>query len=165
MTVFEFLSPIIFWAKLKKIVISVKNWNFYVKTMRVLNENGTLKQMGMRLDLRSRAYYILNLEPETLMMGTEVLDLERSRVLESINLREPTFQNAGLIELIEVKTDRIKTDDYYAYLIQVKYRPAANRWEWFHVVSWLSIAFAICAYSIKYQFMIRAVFSQITTYF
>lgn len=149
MKILEFLNPIIFWQNLKKIFISVKNWNFYAKQMRVLNENGTLKQLGMRLDMRNRAYYILNLEPETLMMGSEVLELERSRVLESINLRKTSFQNAGLTELIEVQTERIKTEDYYAYLIQVKYRPIAKIWDWVYCTTWLILAASAVSYSIS----------------
>jgi hypothetical protein len=144
MTIFEFLSPVDFWQSLRKTVINVKNWNFYVKCMRRLKEDGSLAQMGMRLDMRSRAYYILNLEPETLMMGSEVLELEKSRVLESIAIKKGIFEKAGLFELIEVKTERIKNENHYGYLIQVKYLPSANASDWFHVVSWVSL-FAICS--------------------
>lgn len=148
MKILDFLNPFIFWQNLKKVFISVKNWNFYAKQMRLLSENGTLKQLGMRLDLRNRAYYILNLEPETLMMGAEVLELERSRVMESINIRKGAFEKAELIELIEIKTTRIKTTDYYAYLIQVKYRPSASLTDWAYSTTWLSVISVAAVYVI-----------------
>ena len=148
MKILDFLNPFIFWQNLKKVFISVKNWNFYAKQMRLLAENGTLKQLGMRLDLRNRAYYILNLEPETLMMGAEVLELERSRVMESINIRKGAFEKAELIELIEIKTTRIKTTDYYAYLIQVKYRPSASLTDWAYSTTWLSVISVAAVYVI-----------------
>ena len=134
----EFLNPIIFWKVLRRVVINAQNRRYYVKQMKTLERNGTLKQIGMRLDMRSRAYYILNLEPETLMMGSDVLDLERSRVLESINLRKATFEKLDLIELIEIETSRIKDEDYYAYLIQVKYRPSSTFWDLAHVIGWIA---------------------------
>lgn len=143
----DFLNPLLFWKVLKKVLINIKNRRYYVQQMQKLAEDGTLKQMGMRLDLRSRAYYILNLEPETLMMGSEVLDLERSRVLESINLRKAVFEKADLVELIEVETQRIKNEDYYAYLIQVKYRPSSTYWNLAHAISWITL-FAMGAISI-----------------
>lgn len=144
MGIIDFLNPLLFWKILKKVLINAKNRRYYVKQMQKLEEDGILKQMGMRLDLRRRAYYILNLEPETLMMGSEVLDLERSRVLESVNLRKPTFEKADLLELIEIKTQRIKTEDYYAYLIQIKYRPSSTVWNLVHVISWISLL-TICS--------------------
>lgn len=147
MSFLELLNPVIFWQVLKKVLINARNRNYYVKQMRLLDESGTLKQIGMRLDMRSRAYYILNLEPETLMMGAEVLELERSRVMESINARKSTFEKAGLYELIEIDTTRIKNDDYYAYLIQVKYRKSASIWNLLHVITW-SIGFAALLYYI-----------------
>jgi hypothetical protein len=149
-TLVEFLNPIFLWGVIKKIAINLRNRSYYVKQMRMLNDNGTLKQMGMRLDLRSRAYYVLNLEPETLMMGQDVLDLERSRVMESINIRKVSFEKADLIELIEIETTRIKNEDYYAYLIQVKYRPSASIWNWIHVVSWISLACFVILAAVRY---------------
>jgi hypothetical protein len=151
MTIFEFLSPIDFWGSLKRAVINVKNWDFYVRRMRQLKQDGSLAQLGMRLDMRSRAYYILNLEPETLMMGSEVLELEKSRVLESINARKGLFEKAELFELIEIKTERIKTQDHYGYLIQIKYLPSSTSWDWFHAISWIAISTTALSYSISYR--------------
>ena len=74
------------------------------------------------------------------MMGIETLELEKSRVLESISLKKSTFETAGLAELIEAQTDRIKTEEYYAYLIQIKYRKIANWLDSVYVITWASIA-------------------------
>lgn len=149
MTLLEFLNPSIFWRSLTLIVKNIRNRNFYINQMLMLNRNGSLSQVGMRLDMRRRAYYVLNLEPESLMMGTEVMELERSRVLESINSKKLIFETAELTELIEAKTERIKTKDYYAYLIQIKYRPLAGFGNWAHVLAWLNLATVATVYIIK----------------
>ena len=123
------------------------NWRFYKKQMKRLNADGSLKQNGMRLDKRNRAYYVLNLEPEILMMGEETIDLERSRVYESLGKKKPLFEKAGLGEIIEAKTDRIKDETYYAYLVQIKYRPIATIWNVIYCFVWLA-ALAVAAYFI-----------------
>jgi hypothetical protein len=140
MGLLNLLNPKTFYETFLQIVKNISNRNFYRKTMKTLEKNGSLKQLGMRLDMRGRAYYVLNLEPETLMMGMETLELEKSRVLESISLKKSTFETAGLAELIEAQTDRIKTEEYYAYLIQIKYRKIANWLDLVYVITWAAIA-------------------------
>ena len=140
MGLLNLLNPKTFYETFLQIVKNISNRNFYRKTMKTLEKNGSLKQLGMRLDMRGRAYYVLNLEPETLMMGVETLELEKSRVLESISLKKSTFETAGLAELIEAQTDRIKTEEYYAYLIQIKYRKIANWLDSVYVITWAAIA-------------------------
>lgn len=138
MRIFEYFKPRKFYETLSRVIRSQRNWRFYKKQLKRLHKEGYLKQNGMRIDKRYRAYYVLNLEPETLMMGEEVLELERSRVIESLSMKKPVFERAELGELIEAKTDRIKTTDYYAYLIQIKYRPLANFWSVVYLIVWLA---------------------------
>ena len=147
MTLLQFLNPVTVWQTALRIIRDERNHRFHNKKMRELDANGALAQFGMRLDMRNRAYYVINLEPETLLMGSEVLELEKSRVLESINLRKPMFANADLAEIIEVKTERIKTEDHYAYLIQVKYRPLAKLQDYMYIFSWLGLA-GLAAYGL-----------------
>jgi hypothetical protein len=149
MTFLEFLSPVTAWRTLGQIVRNEINHRFYNKKMKELEKNGSLNQFGMRLDMRNRAYYIINLEPETLLMGSEVLELEKSRVLESINLRKPMFSNMELTELIEAKTERIKTEDHYAYLVQIKYRPLAKVQDHVYFFVWLGLAGTALYYAIS----------------
>ena len=106
--------------------------------MSAINKTGVLKQTGLRLDRRARAYYVLNIEPELLMMGQDTLELEKSRVFESLAKKKELFETHNLTELIEAKTDRIKTSEYYAYLIQIKYRPMATVSNHVYVLSWLT---------------------------
>lgn len=140
MTLLDSIKPSTFYKTLLTVFRNYRNWRFYKKTMKRLYIDGYLKQNGMRLDKRHRAYYVLNLEPETLMMGTEVLELERSRVFESLSIKKQLFEKAEVGELIEAKTERIKSDDYYAYLIQIKYRPISSIWSIIYLILWLACA-------------------------
>jgi hypothetical protein len=120
-------------------------------------ENGSLKQNGMRLDRRHRAYYILNLEPEILMLQQEALELEKSRVFESLAIKKVLFENAGLAELIEAETERIKNDEHYAYLIKIQYRPMASFSNLFYLISWLTIASFVTYFIVLGAFNYQAI--------
>lgn len=149
MGILNLLNPKTFYETLVQIIKNISNRAFYRKTMKTLQKDGSLKQLGMRLDMRSRAYYILNLEPETLMMGAEALDLEKSRVYESLTARTGVFDKAGLTELIEASTERIKTDEYYAYLIQIKYRKLTNWLDTVYVITWAAVASFIIYWAVQ----------------
>jgi len=134
----DFINPFTFYETAVIIIKNLKNFIFYRTKMSDINKSGILKQTGLRLDRRARAYYVLNIEPELLMMGQDTLDLEKSRVFESLAKKKELFETHNLTELIEAKTDRIKTSDYYAYLIQIKYRPMATVSNHIYVLSWLT---------------------------
>ena len=134
----DFINPVTFYETAVIIVKNLKNFIFYRTKMSDINKSGVLKQTGLRLDRRARAYYVLNIEPELLMMGQDTLELEKSRVFESLAKKKELFETHNLTELIEAKTDRIKTSEYYAYLIQIKYRPMATVSNHVYVLSWLT---------------------------
>ena len=134
----DFINPFTFYETAVIIIKNLKNFIFYRTKMSAINKSGVLKQTGLRLDRRARAYYVLNIEPELLMMGQDTLELEKSRVFESLAKKKELFETHNLTELIEAKTDRIKTSEYYAYLIQIKYRPMATVSNHVYVLSWLT---------------------------
>ena len=134
----DFINPFTFYETVVIIIKNLKNFIFYRTKMSDINKSGVLKQTGLRLDRRARAYYVLNIEPELLMMGQDTLELEKSRVFESLSKKKELFETHNLTELIEAKTDRIKTSEYYAYLIQIKYRPMATVSNHVYVLSWLT---------------------------
>ena len=134
----DFINPFTFYETVVIIIKNLKNFIFYRTKMSDINKSGVLKQTGLRLDRRARAYYVLNIEPELLMMGQDTLELEKSRVFESLAKKKELFETHNLTELIEAKTDRIKTSEYYAYLIQIKYRPRATVSNHVYVLSWLT---------------------------
>lgn len=171
MNILEYIKPSTVHATIKKIIRNQRNLIFYRKTMKELAKSGIVQQYGLRLDLsefqinkrlfnflkkpKYLAYYILNLEPEILLMGDESIELEKSRVFESLMVKKAMFENAGLGELIEAKTERIKTDDYYAYLIQIMYKPLTSKKDLLYCISWfasvLLLIYIIITISISYH--------------
>lgn len=143
MKLIYYFKPKTFYKTLVKVIRNFKNRIFYKRQLLKLKEGGYLKQNNLRLDRRYRAYYVLNLEPETLLLGDEVFELEKSRVYESLEIKKQIFEKVGLRELIEAKTKRIKDSDYYAYLIQIKYLPMSNIWDKIYCLVWIILVLLI----------------------
>ena len=135
--ILDFLNPVSFWKNAVSCYKDVANYRFYRKTIKLLEGEGLLRDKGMRSDWLKRVYFVINLLPETLLAGGDVELLERSRVTEAIAERNQVFTKNGILEIIEADYRRIKDNDYYAYLIWVKYRWQTSFSEWFKTIAWL----------------------------
>lgn len=153
MKLLRLISPIVVFNKAVACVKDAANYRFYRKSITDLGRTGSLASKGMRYDWLRRVYFVINLLPETLLAGQDTELLERSRVTEAIAERNQIFMKDGLLELISADYQRIKDNDYYAYLIWIKYRPISKIADWFHVIIWLS---ALCVALANYQLAITA---------
>jgi hypothetical protein len=147
--ILDFLNPVSFWKNVVQCYRDVSNYQFYRKSISKLNTDGLLKEKGMRTDLLRRVYFVINLLPETLLAGSDVDLLERSRVTEAIAERNQVFMKDGLLEIIEADYRRIKTAEYYAYLVWIKYRWNSTISTWIKSILWISLlALAVVNYQI-----------------
>jgi hypothetical protein len=141
--ILDFLNPISFWQNLRICYKDFVNYRFYRRVITNLASEGALRERGMRTDMLRRVYFVINLLPETLLAGADVELLERSRVTEAIAERNQIFMKDGLLEIIEADYQRIKTDDYYAYVVWIKYRAASTISLWIKSILWISLVFTI----------------------
>jgi|688.fasta_scaffold01416_44 hypothetical protein len=152
-SILDFLNPVSFWKNVSQCYKDVINYRFYRKTITKLTADGSLKEKGMRADTLKRVYFVINLLPETLLAGSDVELLERSRVTEAIAERNQVFMKDGLLEIIEADYRRIKTAEYYAYLVWIKYRWESKISTWFKTVLWISLLVTI---AVNYQIGVTA---------
>jgi hypothetical protein len=149
MRLLRILSPITVFNKAVSCVKDVINYRFYRKKIKELGIRGELAEKNMRYDWLRRVYFVINLLPETLLAGNDTELLERSRVTEAIAERNQVFMKDGLLELVVADYRRIKSEEYYAYLIWVKYRPVSTISDWIHVILWLSsLGIAVVNYQV-----------------
>lgn len=125
MGLLSILNPKNFYKSASLLAKDASNLSFYRKSATKLSEQKFLEQYGMRIDWLKRMYYVINLEPETLLANDSV-ELEKSRVFESVNRIQTIFADSNLIEIINVSSKRIKTADYYAYVIWIKFKPISK---------------------------------------
>jgi hypothetical protein len=121
MKLLNFINPVIAFNSAKDIIKDLNNYVFYRKQIKKMETQNFFKDLNARTDLLRRVYYVLNLEPETLLATGDLADLEKSRVFESVSKIQGRFADHNLVEIINVSSTRIKTDEYYAFLILIKY--------------------------------------------
>jgi hypothetical protein len=151
MRLLNIINPVTVYRKAALCVKDVANYRFYRKSVSDLNRSGLLKEKGMRTDWLRRVYFVINLLPETLLAGTDIELLERSRVMEAIAERNQIFTKDGLLEIVQADYRRIKDSDFYAYLIWIKYRSLSKFSDWAHVLIWLA---AVSLIAVNYQILI-----------
>lgn len=149
----KLINPIVVFGKAVVCFKEVANYRFYRRKIKELNKSGMLKDKGMRTDWLRRVYFVINLQPETLLAGSDTEMLERSRVTEAIAERNQIFTKDGLLEIVQADYRRIKDNDYYAYLIWIKYRTISTLSDWAHVIVWFA-ALGIAA--MNYHVIIEA---------
>ena len=126
---FKFLNPKTAISNLNTLIKDASNLIFYRAQISKMEDQGLLTQFKLRSDILKRVYYVINLEPETLFANDSV-DLEKSRVFESVNKIQGIFADNNLVEIIEVSSKRIKTEDYYAYLVWIKFKGLSKWANW-----------------------------------
>lgn len=122
MGLLNLINPIEAIDSVRTIVKDITNYWFYRKQIKAIEANGIFRTKRMRTDWLCRVYYVVNLEPELQLATGDLIDLEKSRVFESVSKVQGIFADRNLIEIIDVSSKRIKDDNYYAYLVTIKYR-------------------------------------------
>jgi hypothetical protein len=134
MKLLNYLNPVEAFNSAKIIAKDISNYRFYRNKITDLEEKGFLKQWNMRADWIKRVYYVINLEPETLLATGDLADLEKSRVFDSVAKFQGKFADLNLTEIVDISTERIKDSEYYAYLIWVKCKFFSERSDFFRVI-------------------------------
>jgi hypothetical protein len=116
------INPIELINSVKTLVKDITNYLFYRKQIKAIDADGIFKTKRIRTDGLCRVYYVVNLEPELQLATGDLIDLEKSRVFESVSKVQGILADRNLIEIIDISSKRIKDDTYYAYLVTIKYR-------------------------------------------
>lgn len=151
MNLLSLFNPETAYSRVSAVIKDIRNYIFYREQIKKIEASGILAMNRMRVDWLKRVYYVVNLEPETLM-AADAVELEKSRVFESVSKIQTTLMDHNLFEIIEVSTKRIKTQDYYAYLIWVKYK-SSTTWAkrlsliWYSVVIFFLVKLGLLIYS------------------
>lgn len=122
MGLLNLINPVEGVQSIKRLAQDIINYRFYRKQIRSIEAAGFFKPKKMRVDYLCRVYYVVNLEPELQLATGDLIDLEKSRVFESVAKLQGIFADRNLVEIVDVSSKRIKNEDYYAYLVTVKYK-------------------------------------------
>lgn len=139
------LNPIRFFTLLVEYIKELSVYNFYRKTVQNLETTRELEQRGLRLDRLNRIYFVKNLPPEALLYGVSepggTEQFEKTFIAEALRVHNEMFIKNQLIDVVKTSLERIKTKDYYAYLVKIGFRfRAVTVGRTFYL-----LAYAICA--------------------
>lgn len=149
MGLLNFINPIEAFSSLKLIIKDLSNYFFYRKQIKKMNEQKLFDVVGGRVDWLRRVYYVINLEPETLLATGDIIDLEKSRVYESISKIQGRFADYNLVEIVDVTSKRIKDPDFYAYVVLIKYDMSATFKDLFKLIALGAILYFGISYGIE----------------
>lgn len=149
MGLLNFINPIEAFSSLKLIIKDLSNYFFYRKQIKKMNEQKLFDVVGGRVDWLRRVYYVINLEPETLLATGDIIDLEKSRVYESISKIQGRFADYNLVEIVDVTSKRIKDPDFYAYVVLIKYDMSATFKDLFKLIALGTILYFGISYGIE----------------
>lgn len=134
MGLLNLVNPIEGIRSVKTLLKDISNYQFYRKQIKSIEAAGFFESKKIRTDWLRRVYYVVNLEPELQLATGDLIDLEKSRVFDSVSKIQGVFADHNLTEIVEVTSNRIKTEDYYAYLVTIKYRVESNGANFFSAV-------------------------------
>lgn len=121
MGLLNMFNPVLAIRSARTIIKDISNYLFYRKQIKSMNEQKLFDVVNGRVDYLRRVYYVINLEPETLLATGDLIDLEKSRVYESISKIQGRFADHNLVEIVDVSSKRIKDEEYYAYIVTIRY--------------------------------------------
>jgi hypothetical protein len=102
MGLLNLLNPIEAIDAVRTIVKDLTNYRFYRKQIKAIEAAGIFRTKKMRVDWLCRVYYVVNLEPELQLATGDLIDLEKSRVFESVSRIQGIFADRNLTEIVDV---------------------------------------------------------------
>jgi hypothetical protein len=132
-----------------------------------MNEQRLFDVVGGRVDWLRRVYYVINLEPETLLATGDLIDLEKSRVYESISKIQGRFADYNLVEIVDVTSKRIKDPDFYAYVVLIKYDNSSTVKDFIRVAVFSTLIYLGIVYGIElvnnFELVVTTITNALTT--
>jgi hypothetical protein len=116
------LSPKKNWITIKECMLDLSRNKTYNKILMELFEEGKISEVGLQIDESLNLYVGINLNPEMLIYGdTSQESAELKFVSEKIGKYTDFLTKEGILDYVKVDHDRVKTDDYYGYILKISY--------------------------------------------
>lgn len=148
----NFLNPFFIFKKSYKIYQELDVFFKYISALRQMKKDKVLGQgKELRKDYRNRLYFVVNIPPEFLIEEnkTELSRLETEFLKHEIKKFNDLFLQYSILDIIQMKNDKIFNEDYYAYVMTIKYKWIETKLSWIlYILSLLSLG---VYFIIKYE--------------
>ena len=120
--ILNYLSPVKVYEKLSLNLTELSNRRKVKKIIFELNASGKLESLGIKVDPASNMYIGIDLNPELLLYSdTSQEPVELKLVAEKMNKYNDFLTKEGILDSIRVDYERIQTEEYYGYVLQIGY--------------------------------------------
>jgi len=121
MRYFKIKNP---FKKLKLMLKEIDNYYFYIRQIEMFNDTGEMRHRMLKMNDKHEIYGAINIPVELLMYNKqEDLDqLEKTYFGNEMAQYNDVFLKYDIMELYKIEFERVKTEDYYAYVFNIKYK-------------------------------------------
>lgn len=120
--IFEKLNFIKNYRGLLSNLEELRNYKKYKEIVFSLQEEGKLEKIGFSMDSDGNLYLGVDLNPELLLYSeTSQESVELRLISEKMTKYSDFLTKEGLLDSIKVDYDRVKTDEFYGYILKISY--------------------------------------------
>lgn len=120
--IINYLDPVKVYRSLSAGLQDLINYSKYKKIIAELSASGKLDEIGLNVDRRGNLYLGINLNPELLLYSeTSQESVELKLIAEKLKKYTDFLTKEGILDSVKVEYDRIKNEEYYGYILQIKY--------------------------------------------
>lgn len=116
------INPVWVVKSLQKNLNEFRKHQTYKKIIYDLNAMGKLEEIGFRVDPDANLYLGINLNPELLLYSdTSQESVELKMISEKMLKYNDFLTKEGILDVITVDYDRIKSEEFYGYVLQIRF--------------------------------------------
>jgi hypothetical protein len=121
--ILDYLSPIKVYKSLAGNIDDLIKYRKYINIIKELNSAGKLEALNIRLDGDHNMYLGINLNPELLLYSETSQETVELKLISEKMLKHNDFlMKEGILDFIKVDYDRVQSDTFYGYVIQISFR-------------------------------------------
>lgn len=121
MRYFKLKNP---FRNVKLMLREIDNYYYFIRQLEILKDSGELKHYVLKINDKHCMYGAINLPPELLLYhkGDDLEQLEKTFFGNEMMKLNEMFTKCDIMELYKIEFERVKNDDYYAYVFNIKYK-------------------------------------------
>jgi hypothetical protein len=108
-------------SDIQKFTKILRNQKRYSRILNILDQEGKLKSIGLKKE-GDRLYVGINLNPELLIYNDETQEsAELKFISDKLKIYTDFMQKEGILDSVIADYDRVKDDDYYGYVVEIRF--------------------------------------------
>jgi len=118
----NYINPVVVFKTLQDNITDLLNAEKYKKIILELRKDGKIKAIGFSVDSSGNLYLGIDLNPELLLYSDVSQEsVELKMISEKMKKYTEFLTKEGILDAVRVDYDRVKTEEYYGYVLQIRY--------------------------------------------